>query len=86
MIAEHLPALQVVLPLLSAPFCVAFRNGTIAWIILEDQKQVVKRHDGSDAPALKDRPRKGHIGFQNLSRGGSPVFIRKARIRVIQPE
>jgi len=32
-IAEHLPALQVVLPLLSAPFCVAFRNGTIAWII-----------------------------------------------------
>ena len=32
--------------------------------------------------ALRDRPRKGRIGFQNLSRGGSPVLIRKARIKV----
>jgi hypothetical protein len=29
---------------------------------------------------LKDRPRKGHIGFQELSRGGGHVMIRNARI------
>ena len=33
-------------------------------------------------PALREHPRKGHIGFQNLSRGGSPVLIRNARIKV----
>ena len=33
MIALHLPALQVVLPLLAAPLCVLFRRGIIAWLI-----------------------------------------------------
>lgn len=47
----------------------------------EDQK--VKRHDGSDAPALKDRPQKGHIGFQDLSRDGDRAMIRNVRIREI---
>ena len=42
--------------------------------------QPVKRHDGSDAPPVKDRPRKGHIGFQHLSRDDVPVQIRNARI------
>lgn len=41
----------------------------------------VKRHDGTMAPPLKDRPRRGHIGFQELSRGGSTVSIRNARIK-----
>jgi hypothetical protein len=41
----------------------------------------IPRHDGSPAPALKDRPRKGHIGFQNLSRGNDPVLIRGARLK-----
>ena len=49
---------------------------------LSKQDTVIKRHNGKDAPALRDRPRKGRIGFQNLSRGGSPVLIRNARIRV----
>jgi hypothetical protein len=40
----------------------------------------VKRHDGSDAPPIKDRPRRGHIGFQHLSRDDVPVQIRNARI------
>jgi len=31
--SAHLPALQVVLPLLSAPICVLFRKSQIAWII-----------------------------------------------------
>jgi hypothetical protein len=43
----------------------------------------VKRHDGSDAPAVKDRPRRGHIGFQELSRDGENVRIRNARIKVL---
>ena len=48
---------------------------------LDEQKEVVKRHDGGDASPIKDRPRKGHIGFQELSRGGDHVQIRNARIR-----
>ncbi|HVK09262.1 MAG TPA: DUF1080 domain-containing protein [Gemmataceae bacterium] len=44
----------------------------------------VKRHDGTDAPPIKDRPRKGHIGFQHLSRNNEPVLIRGARIRELK--
>ncbi|MCL4181303.1 MAG: DUF1080 domain-containing protein [Verrucomicrobia bacterium] len=51
---------------------------------LDDQTASVKRHDGTDAPPLKDRPRRGHIGFQELSRDGSHVAIRNARIRVLE--
>jgi hypothetical protein len=43
-----------------------------------------KRHDGSEAPALKDRPLKGHLGFQHLSRDNSPVLIRKARLKELK--
>jgi len=43
----------------------------------------VKRHDNTLAPPLKDRPRRGHIGFQDLSRGGDRVIIRNARIKVL---
>ena len=44
----------------------------------------VKRHDGTDAPAIKDRPKKGHIGFQHLSRNNEPVLIRNARIKELK--
>lgn len=47
---------------------------------LSTQSATVKRHDGTDAPALKDRPRRGHIGFQELSRGDAHVMIRNAFI------
>jgi SAM-dependent methyltransferase len=50
---------------------------------LGKQDQLVQRHDGSDAPAIKDRPRRGHIGFRELSRGGSQVQIRNAQISVL---
>ena len=33
MIAAHLPALQVILPLLAAPMCVIIRHGRIAWLV-----------------------------------------------------
>ena len=48
---------------------------------LDQQDTPTKKHDGSDAPPLKARPRKGHIGFQELSRGGGHVEIRNARIK-----
>jgi len=50
---------------------------------LEKETAKVKRHNGSDAPPLKERPRKGRIGFQNLSRGDAPVQIRNARVKVL---
>jgi hypothetical protein len=48
---------------------------------LSQQTQGSPRHDGSLASAIKDRPRRGHIGFQELSRGGDHVQIRNARIK-----
>jgi hypothetical protein len=50
---------------------------------LAEQEQEVKRHDGSSAPCVKDRPRRGHIGFQELSRDDDQVQIRNARIQVL---
>jgi hypothetical protein len=40
-----------------------------------------KRLDNkTDAAPLKDRPRKGHIGFQHLSRNNEPIEIRKVKL------
>lgn len=47
---------------------------------LDEQTEPTLRHNGSEAPPLKDRPRKGRIGFQELSRTGH-VEIRNARIK-----
>jgi len=62
---------------------VVLNGETIQDIDLDAQSQEVKRHDGTLAPPIKDRPRKGHIGFQELSRGGDHVQIRNARIKVL---
>lgn len=48
---------------------------------LDTFDQPVQRHDGSDAPPVKDRPRKGHIGFQHLSRNHEPIQIRNVRLQ-----
>lgn len=59
-------------------------NGTLIQDVdLSQYDQPVKRHDGSNAPPVKDRPRKGHIGFQHLSRNNEPVLIRGARLKVL---
>src|ERR1051325_1371892 len=51
---------------------------------LSAYSEPVKRHDNTLATGLKDRPRKGHIGFQNLSRGeDQQPMIRNARIKVL---
>ena len=41
-------------------------------IDLSQQGQQVKRHDGSIAPPVKDRPRRGHIGFSFSAVTASP--------------
>jgi 3-keto-disaccharide hydrolase len=46
--------------------------------------QPVKRHDGTDAPPIKDRPKKGHIGFQHLSRNNEVVEIRKVTLQELK--
>ena len=51
---------------------------------LKDPVQQATRHDGTLAPPLKDRPRRGHIGFQELSRGDDHVQIRGARIKILR--
>ena len=58
---------------------------------LSAYSEPVKRHDNTLASGLKDRPRRGHIGFQELSRSekegekrsGDHVMIRNARIQVL---
>ena len=57
-------------------------NGEVIQDVDLDQfGQPVKRHDNTDAPPVKDRPRQGHIGFQYLSSDSGPVLIRGARIK-----
>ena len=64
----------------------AVLNGELIQDInLDEQNQEVKRHDGKSAPPVKNRPRRGHIGFQDLSRDGAHVQIRNARIKVLAP-
>ena len=62
---------------------VVLNGKTVLDVNLDDQTKPTKRHDGSDAPPLKERPRKGHIGFQELSRGGAHVLIRNAKIKAL---
>ena len=67
---------------LQGPLVTVQLNGeTIQKVNLDEETIPVTRHDGSPAVPLKERPRKGHIGFQELSRGGGQVMIRNARIR-----
>jgi len=63
---------------------VVLNDEVIQDLNLSQQNQEVKRHDGTLAPPVKDRPRKGHIGFQELSRGDQHVQIRNARMKVLE--
>jgi hypothetical protein len=59
-------------------------NGTVIHdLSLNDHDERVERHDGSVAPPIKDRPQRGRIGFQELSRGDDRVQIRNVRLRVL---
>lgn len=59
-------------------------NGTVIHdLALSEHDERVERHDGTVAPPIKDRPKRGRIGFQELSRGDDRVQIRNARLRVL---
>lgn len=60
---------------------VTLNGEVIQDVDLDKFDQPTKRHDGSNAPPVKDRPRKGHLGFQHLSRENAPVLIRGVRIK-----
>ena len=62
---------------------VVLNGESILDLNLDEQNQTVARHDGRLAPSIKDRPRRGHIGFQELSRGADPAQLRNARIKVL---
>lgn len=83
------PAKQVYRPAEWNPCRIELRGrrlkATLNGVVIHDTDldrfdQPVKRHDGSLAPPIKDRPAKGHIGFQHLSRENAPIWIRGARI------
>ena len=87
------PRVQVYKPMEWNKYQITCRGGAVKVLLngeeildvnLDEQTTPTKRHDGTDAPPLKDRPRKGHIGFQELSRGGGHVQIRNARIKVLE--
>ena len=48
---------------------------------IKELKETPKRHNGQDAVPMNQRPLKGHLGFQELSRGGGHVEIRNVRIK-----
>lgn len=63
---------------------VTLNGEVIQDVDLTEFDQPVLRHDKSPAPPVKDRPRKGHIGFQHLSLNGEPILIRNVRLKVLQ--
>jgi hypothetical protein len=70
---------------LKGPHLKATLNGEpIQDLDLDTLDQPTRRHDGSAAAPVKDRPRRGHIGFQHLTRDSAPVLIRNARIKELK--
>jgi hypothetical protein len=65
---------------------VVLNGAEILNVNIKEYDKPIKRHDDTDAVPFKDRPLRGHIGFQELSRGGGHVEIRNARIRVDSPQ
>lgn len=76
---------KVKLSLVGGKLKVELNGTTIHDTDLAGHAEQVLRHDGTAAPPVKDRPRRGHIGFQNLSRDNGKVEIRGARIRILDP-
>lgn len=72
-----------VIELVGTKLKVQLNGELIQDVDLSQFDQTVKRHDDTDAPPIKDRPRRGHLGFQELSRDGDHVQIRNARIKVL---
>ena len=59
-------------------------NGVVVQDVdLSTFNEPIQRHDGAMASPIRDRPRRGYIGFQHLSRRDEPVEIRNARLRIL---
>jgi hypothetical protein len=50
---------------------------------LDTVHDAVEKHEGGQALPLSKRPRRGHIGFQDLSNPGEQLLFRNARIAVL---
>jgi hypothetical protein len=50
---------------------------------LDKESTIIKTDDGGDAPPLSQRPRRGRIGFQDLSNPGEQLLFRSPRIAVL---
>ena len=61
---------------------VTLNGEAILDVNLDQETSNVTRHNGAAASPLRDRPRRGHLGFQELSQD-SHVQIRNARLRVL---
>jgi hypothetical protein len=72
---------KVRVTLAGSKITVVMNGKTIQDTDLSTHTEKVLRHDGSAAPPIKDRPKRGRIGFQNLSRDNGQVEIRGARIK-----
>jgi hypothetical protein len=67
---------------LKGPMAKVILNGeTLVDTNLHQVVTTLKRHNGKDVVPMKERPLKGRIGFQELSREGGQVQIRNARIK-----
>jgi hypothetical protein len=76
---------QLRVSLVGTKLKVELNGTTIHDTDLASHAEEVLRHDGTKAPPVKNRPRRGRIGFQNLSRDQGKVEIRGARIQVLDP-
>lgn len=63
---------------------VVLNGKTVQDVDLAEHKKAIERHDGKPAPSLSERPLKGHIGFQELSRDNAHVMIRNVRLKELR--
>jgi hypothetical protein len=50
---------------------------------LAGENAAIEKHEGGEAPPLSRRPRRGRLGFQDLSNPGEQLLFRNARIAVL---
>src|SRR5438477_6717678 len=63
---------------------VVLNGEVIQDVNLDEQTKPLHRDDPKKITLpLRDRPRRGHIGFQELSKGNTHVEIRNARLKVL---
>jgi len=77
---------QIRIELRGSQFKATINGKLVQDVDLAKLDQPTKRHDGSAAAPVKDRPRQGHLGFQHLSRNNEQILIRKVQIKELKPQ